>query len=65
MQMGSVPIVHSKFPQLKYLNICVPKETDGLVYDYLSLASFLDASPALETFILRMHVSAFSSCKDI
>jgi len=65
MQMASVPSVHSKFSQLKYLNISVPKETHGLVYDYLSVASFLDASPALETFILRIHVSAFSSCKGI
>jgi hypothetical protein len=60
MQIASMPNVHSKFCQLKYLNVCVPGETHGAVYDFLSLASFVSASPCLETFILRVHVSAFS-----
>uniref|UniRef100_K4A0R6 At1g61320/AtMIF1 LRR domain-containing protein n=1 Tax=Setaria italica TaxID=4555 RepID=K4A0R6_SETIT len=55
-QIASIPSVHSKFCSLKYLNICVPGEVRGPVYDYLSLASFLGASPCLETFILRIHV---------
>jgi hypothetical protein len=32
------------------------------VYDYLSLASFLDAAPSLETF--NLHVSCCSYCYD-
>ncbi|XBJ11734.1 hypothetical protein VPH35_016385 [Triticum aestivum] len=54
----------SKFLHLKYLNIILRRGTFSLSYDYLSLASLLDASPSLETFILdvwepRMeHVSA-------
>nr|TKW33949.1 hypothetical protein SEVIR_2G272400v2 [Setaria viridis] len=31
-------------------------ETHGPAYDYLSVSSFLGASPCLETFILRIHV---------
>jgi hypothetical protein len=65
MQMTSTPSLHSKFHQLKYLNIRIPGETHGPVYDYFSLALFLDASPCLETLILRIHVSNFSSCKEI
>ncbi|KAM3411882.1 hypothetical protein ACQJBY_003510 [Aegilops geniculata] len=54
----------SKFLHLKYLNIILRRGSFSLSYDYLSLASFLGASPSLETFILdvwepRMeHVSA-------
>lgn len=32
----------------------VDDEDFALAYDYLSLVSFLDASPALESFILRV-----------
>nr|TKW33950.1 hypothetical protein SEVIR_2G272500v2 [Setaria viridis] len=56
LHIASIPSEHSKFCSLKYLNICVPGEVRGPVYDYLSLASFLGASPCLETFILRIHV---------
>ncbi|XP_025801627.1 uncharacterized protein LOC112881147 [Panicum hallii] len=55
-KMTSTPSLHSKFHQLKYLNIRIPGETHGPVYDYFSLALFLDASPCLETLILRIHV---------
>ncbi|CAL5082204.1 unnamed protein product [Urochloa decumbens] len=55
-KMISTPNAHNKFHQLKYLNIRVPGETHDPTYDYFSLASFLDASPCLETFILRVHV---------
>ncbi|XP_044447441.1 F-box/FBD/LRR-repeat protein At3g26920 isoform X2 [Triticum aestivum] len=54
----------SKFLHLKYLNIILRRGTFSLNYDYLSLASFLGASPSLETFILNVwelrmeHVSA-------
>jgi hypothetical protein len=59
MQSVDTPMVSAKFLHLKYLLInlnggcAFPPE-----YDYLSLVSFLDASPVLETFILR--VSYFS-----
>ncbi|CAL4885155.1 unnamed protein product [Urochloa decumbens] len=42
------PIMPSKFLHLKFLSISV----GGPAFDYLSLISFLDASPSLETFIL-------------
>lgn len=47
------PIMSSKFLLLKYLDISL---VDVQLYrqDYLSLVSFLEASPALETFMLRV-----------
>lgn len=41
----------SKFPHLKYLRISL-----CCTYDYLSLVSFLDAAPSLETFILKVLI---------
>ncbi|KAL6601216.1 hypothetical protein ACP70R_044436 [Stipagrostis hirtigluma subsp. patula] len=51
-------MVPSKLRHLKYLDIRLPgpKPEYRPDYDYFSLVSFLDASPSLETFILRIHV---------
>ncbi|KAG8057360.1 hypothetical protein GUJ93_ZPchr0002g23698 [Zizania palustris] len=46
------PMVSSKFLHLKRLDIIVSARTRLLSYDYLSLVSFLDASPSLHTFVL-------------
>ncbi|CAL4984329.1 unnamed protein product [Urochloa decumbens] len=50
----NTPIASCKFLQLKYLEIvlCAPIFPSG--YNFYSLVSFLDASPALETFVLRI-----------
>jgi hypothetical protein len=49
-------MVPSKFLHLKYLSIAV----GGLTFDYMSLVSFLDAAPSLETFILEAsHRSSY------
>jgi hypothetical protein len=50
----------AKFLHLKHLEIYL----DGDIsqgYDYLSLVSFLSASPVLETFIIGL--SRYSSCR--
>ncbi|CAL5070413.1 unnamed protein product [Urochloa decumbens] len=51
------PMVAEKFLNLKYLDIYLSGENEPIPadYDYLSLVSFLDASPALETFILTVN----------
>lgn len=57
-QMTSTPVVPSKFLHLKFLEIYLKELFASLPsYDFFSLVSFLDASPALETFIL--HVCHF------
>uniref|UniRef100_A0A0E0DV01 At1g61320/AtMIF1 LRR domain-containing protein n=1 Tax=Oryza meridionalis TaxID=40149 RepID=A0A0E0DV01_9ORYZ len=48
-EMVNTPMLPSKFYHLKYLNIAL----GGQTYDFLSLVSFFDASPFLETFILN------------
>ncbi|XP_062226956.1 uncharacterized protein LOC133925124 isoform X2 [Phragmites australis] len=58
------PMVADKFLSLKYLKICLGAYCQAFspAYDYLSLVSFLDASPVLETFILgddMKHDSVF------
>ena len=65
MQEVNAPMVANKFLNLKCLNIylCAVNKAFTPAYDYLSLVSFLDASPSLETFILS--VSCFSSCNSI
>jgi hypothetical protein len=55
MQRVNIPMAADKFLNLKCLQIylggygALPPS-----YDYLCLVSFLDASPALETFILSV-----------
>jgi hypothetical protein len=62
MQMISTPMLPRKFLHLKYLHISlIGDEAISPAYDYLSLVSFLEASPCLETFILE--ISSVSSCK--
>ena len=57
MQRVSTPMVADKFLHIKHLNIYFGEDGEGAVtpaYDYLSLASFLDACPVLESFILSV-----------
>ncbi|KAL6651520.1 hypothetical protein ACP70R_010445 [Stipagrostis hirtigluma subsp. patula] len=50
------PIVANKFFHLKYLDIDLTGcEAFSPAYDYLSLVSFLDASPVLESFVLGVN----------
>uniref|UniRef100_A0A0D9VA63 Uncharacterized protein n=1 Tax=Leersia perrieri TaxID=77586 RepID=A0A0D9VA63_9ORYZ len=52
----NTPTVAAKFLHLQRLEICL--EADKAMppeYDYLSLVSFLEASPVLETFILSVY----------
>ena len=64
MQMISTPTLPSKFLHLKYLHITLnANEAISPAYDYLSLVSFIEASPCLETFIFE--VSYVSSCNHI
>ncbi|CAM0952271.1 unnamed protein product [Alopecurus aequalis] len=49
-------VIPSKFLHLKVLSICFRNWTLGREYDFLSLVSFLDASPSLETFVLSVSV---------
>ncbi|KAF8729580.1 hypothetical protein HU200_017524 [Digitaria exilis] len=50
VELVNTPMMPSKFLHLKFLNIAI----GGLTFDFLSLASFLVASPSLETFILEV-----------
>ncbi|CAO2040829.1 unnamed protein product [Urochloa humidicola] len=65
--MVSTPVVPSKFLHLKFLSIAI----GGVTFDYLSLVSFLDASPSLETFIVEVmrewkkRVSVFEDHSDL
>lgn len=51
-------MVADKFPNLKYLGIYLGGDYEAFspAYDYLSLVSFLDASSALDTFILTVKL---------
>jgi hypothetical protein len=50
----------TKFLRLKRLVIDIPSgDSLPLSYDYLSLVSFLDASPSLETLILNVRRCSF------
>uniref|UniRef100_K3ZI88 At1g61320/AtMIF1 LRR domain-containing protein n=1 Tax=Setaria italica TaxID=4555 RepID=K3ZI88_SETIT len=51
---GNTPMASCKFLQLKYLEIVLCALIFPSDYDFYSLVSFLDASPALETFVLRI-----------
>jgi hypothetical protein len=63
MQMVSIPMLPSKFLHLKCLNIAVTGWSFSPASDLLSLVSFLDASPCLETFDLQ--ISNCLPCRDI
>lgn len=57
MQRVNAPIVADKFLHLKHLDIYMGDDDDEAanhIYDYLSLISFLYASPSLESFILSV-----------
>ncbi|CAM0952305.1 unnamed protein product [Alopecurus aequalis] len=58
IEIVNAPMVPNKFLHLKKLNISVSEWCSNQKYDFLSLASFLDASPSLENFVL--FVSAVS-----
>ncbi|KAL6653931.1 hypothetical protein ACP70R_007396 [Stipagrostis hirtigluma subsp. patula] len=57
----NTPTACGKFLQLKYLQIEVSASKFSQDYDFGSLVSFLDASPTLETFILRIAVPTIRS----
>ncbi|GJM86791.1 hypothetical protein PR202_ga02683 [Eleusine coracana subsp. coracana] len=57
-QVVNTPMVNSKFLHLKVLNIII----GGHAYDLLSLVSFFDSSPSLETFTLNVNHCLY--CKD-
>nr|CAB3488479.1 unnamed protein product [Digitaria exilis] len=55
----NAPIVADKFLHLKHLDIYMGDDDDEAanhIYDYLSLISFLYASPSLESFILSVDL---------
>jgi hypothetical protein len=58
-QEVNTPAAIGRFLHLKYLEIGALTPNISPDYDFYSLVSFLDASPALETFILRVsyHLS--------
>ncbi|KAF8660212.1 hypothetical protein HU200_057778 [Digitaria exilis] len=56
LESVNTPMVADKFLNLKCLQIYLSGDDEAFspAYDYLSLVSFMDASPALETFILSV-----------
>ncbi|VAI34238.1 unnamed protein product [Triticum turgidum subsp. durum] len=54
MQMVNTPMLSSKFLHLKLLQISLVGMAFSGAYDYLSLVSFLDASPCLENFVVAI-----------
>ncbi|CAL5041131.1 unnamed protein product [Urochloa decumbens] len=56
-EIVNTPMVHGKFIHLKYLEIVLIKPSSSPDYDFCSLDSFLDGSPALDTFTLRRRNS--------
>lgn len=66
MQIENTPTVPGKFLHLKYLHVGFAANWLAFspAYDYLSLVSFLDASPLLESFILSVSSlsSVFTRC---
>ncbi|RCV22803.1 hypothetical protein SETIT_4G249800v2 [Setaria italica] len=55
-EIANTPMVHGKFIHLKYLEIALIKPSSSPDYDFYSLDSFLDGSPALDTFTLRSMI---------
>ncbi|KAL6873843.1 hypothetical protein ACP4OV_013925 [Aristida adscensionis] len=52
------PMVSGKFIHLKYLDIALIRPSRSPGYNFCSLVSFLDGSPALETFVLHVELPA-------
>ncbi|TVU24605.1 hypothetical protein EJB05_27053 [Eragrostis curvula] len=52
----NTPPLFGRFLHLKYLEIQAPAPNFSPDYDFCSLVSFLDASPTLNTFILRIEM---------
>ncbi|CAD6268097.1 unnamed protein product [Miscanthus lutarioriparius] len=67
-EMVDTPMLHGKYLHLKNLSIALNAAAS---YDYLSLVSFFDACPSLETFVLDAshwkteHVSIFTYPSDL
>ncbi|KAJ1256004.1 hypothetical protein BS78_K112200 [Paspalum vaginatum] len=57
-EVVNTPIVLPKFIHLKYLEIVLAERDHFPGYDFCSLVSFLDGSPSLGTFILRVDFLA-------
>ncbi|CAL4889290.1 unnamed protein product [Urochloa decumbens] len=55
-EMVNTPMAAAKFLHLKYLEVYLDADL-SIGYDYLSLVSFLDASPVLETFLFGVDQS--------
>lgn len=51
-EIVDTPMLHSKYAHLKNLSIALIALTFPPTYDYFSLASFFDACPSLEIFLL-------------
>ncbi|CAN6269567.1 unnamed protein product [Urochloa humidicola] len=70
MQSAYAPMLCSKFLHLRHLSIALTGAPFSPTYDYLSLASFFDAAPSLETFDLNVwqrymkNVSVFADPAD-
>jgi hypothetical protein len=60
VQIENTPTVPGKFLHLKYLHVGFAANWLAFspAYDYLSLVSFLDASPLLESFTLSVSLSS-------
>ena len=59
MQMAHAPMLRSKFIHLRHLSMVLTGALLYPMYDYLSLASFLDAAPSLETFDLNVSCHSY------
>ncbi|KAL6603214.1 hypothetical protein ACP70R_043575 [Stipagrostis hirtigluma subsp. patula] len=57
-EVVNTPMVLGKFIHLKYLDVSLIQPSLYPDYDFCSLVSFLDGSPALDTFILRVDQPA-------
>ncbi|KAF8706343.1 hypothetical protein HU200_030605 [Digitaria exilis] len=63
-ERACAPMLCSKFLRLRHLSIALTGGPFYPAYDYLSLASFFDAAPSLETFNLD-NVSIFADPEDL
>ncbi|CAN6320739.1 unnamed protein product [Urochloa humidicola] len=70
-EIADTPMLHSKYAHLKNRSILLTAVTFPPTYDYFSLASFFDACPSLEIFLLDVsqwkmeHVSIFGDPSDL